>query len=121
MDDQLLWKSFLEGNRESFEEIYSLYYKNLYTYGMRKINQPDIVRDCIQDLFVNLWTNRSGLGTTTNIKYYLLASLRNQLTRINTIEGRWKNVELSAAEGFYIQFNPESDYIRKENLSEKSG
>lgn len=120
MDEAILWESFLNGERASLQEIYSKYYQNLYSYGMRKLNNSEIVRDCIQDLFVHLWTNRANLSSTNNIKYYLLASLRNRLIRANAIDDKWQKIELSAADLFHIQFNPEAEYIQRENISQKA-
>jgi RNA polymerase sigma factor (sigma-70 family) len=87
---------------------------------MRKLNDPDMVRDCIQDLFVTLWSSRSKLSTTDNVRYYLLASLRNQIVRASVENGKWQKTELSSAENFQIQFNPETELIRRENLSQKA-
>jgi RNA polymerase sigma factor (sigma-70 family) len=120
MDDQITWNSFLDGSKASFQLIYSNHYQNLYSYGMRKLNDPDRVRDCIQDVFVNLWSSRSKLSTTNNVRYYLLASLRNQIVRAGVESGKWQKTELSQAENFHIQFNPETELIRKENLSERA-
>ncbi len=120
MDDDLLWGSFLDGSRSAFQEIYSKFYQNLYSYGMRKLNHAELVRDCIQDLFITLWTNRNNLSRTTNIKFYLLASLRNQLIKVAAADGKWQKVEISSTDDFRIQFNPELEYIRKENLTQKA-
>lgn len=120
MDDDLLWGSFLDGSRSAFQEIYSKFYQNLYSYGMRKLNHAELVRDCIQDLFITLWTNRNNLSRTTNIKFYLLASLRNQLIKVAAADGKWQKVEISSTDDFRIQFNPELEYLRKENLTQKA-
>lgn len=120
MDDELLWSSFLQGNRTAFQEIYSKHYQSLYSYGMRKLNDADLVRDCIQDVFMAVWANRANLSPTTNIKYYLLASLRNLLVKVAAADGKWQKVEITSTEVFHIQFNPESEYIQKENLTHKA-
>ena len=78
-EDFDIWNSFLKGEEDAFDKIYSFYYKNLYEYGMRKYNNEIIVQDAIQNLFVRLWANRKGLSKTTNIKYYLFSSLKNQM------------------------------------------
>jgi len=38
-----------------------------------------MVKDCIQDLFVKLYNNRSTLSSTPNPKFYLLFSLKNMI------------------------------------------
>ncbi|WP_432328255.1 RNA polymerase sigma factor [Mucilaginibacter sp. P25] len=120
MSDQQLWASFLQGDQQAYQNIYALYYQNLYSYGLRKTNEPELVRDCIQDLFVNLWTSRNKLNTTDNIKFYLLASLKNLLIRASTNNVRWQSISAESLNQFQLEFNLESDYIRKENMSLQS-
>lgn len=117
MGDQQLWASFLQGDQQAYQNIYALYYQNLYSYGLRKTNEPELVRDCIQDLFVNLWTSRNKLNATNNIKFYLLASLKNLLVRANTYNTRWQDISANSLNQFQLEFNLESDYIHKENMS----
>lgn len=120
MDNHLLWSSFLSGNKDSFQQIYTSHYQSLFNYGMRRINQADVVRDCIHDLFVNLWTKRSGLSQTNNIKLYLMASLRNQIFQIGLKGANIQQVELGQAESFELDFDPESILITRESLNERA-
>lgn len=46
---------------------------------MRKLDNEEVVKDSIQDLFVKLWLRRGNISVTDNIKYYLLASLKHLL------------------------------------------
>ncbi|MCJ8208401.1 sigma-70 family RNA polymerase sigma factor [Mucilaginibacter sp. RS28] len=117
MNDQQLWTLFLQGDQQAYHDIYALYYQNLYSYGLRKVNEPELVRDCIQDLFVNLWSGRKNLNSTDNIKYYLLASLKNLLIRAATQNTRWQGIDADTLNQFQLEFNLESEYIRKENMS----
>jgi RNA polymerase sigma factor (sigma-70 family) len=57
------------------------YYADLYRYGLRIVGQEDSVKDGIQDLFAHLWQHRASLADVTNVKPYLLKSLRRQLLR----------------------------------------
>ncbi|WP_164974141.1 RNA polymerase sigma factor [Filimonas effusa] len=103
-EDSTLWNEFLNGNRESFEAIYALYHKNLYEYGMRKADDEDLVKDCIQDLFVRLWTKRNSISATTNIKYYLMAALKNLLLNSDIRKARTPVVELEENAFFKMNF-----------------
>jgi RNA polymerase sigma factor (sigma-70 family) len=38
-------------------------------------------KDCIHDLFVELWKNRTTLGDTTSVRFYLMASIKRKLVR----------------------------------------
>ncbi len=78
-DEDLLWKGMKSGDQESFSMIFKSYYPKLYTYGIKLMPFSDLVRDQIQDLFINIWQNREGLGDVSNLKAYLFTSLRRRL------------------------------------------
>lgn len=85
-NDTYLWDSFKNGDSNSFNTIYNLYYEKLYKYGIRITVNGECVKDAIHDLFVKLWSNREGLSTPESIFAYLLQSLRNTL--YNRIESQ---------------------------------
>lgn len=78
-DDEVLWNSFQSGNRAAFEEIYLRYVRQVINYGLKISRDKNIVQDCTQDLFVELWESREGLSKVTSIKYYLLKSIRYKI------------------------------------------
>lgn len=88
--DRLQWKSFKGSNKEFLRDLYFDNYQNLYDYGCRLINDPELVKDSIQDLFVKLWGRRKSLENVEKIKPYLIVSLRsivyNHLRRSNRID-----------------------------------
>jgi RNA polymerase sigma factor (sigma-70 family) len=80
-DDSFLWDRFRAGQLPAFTELYNTYVQTLYNYGKRFTTDSDLIEDCIQDLFVELWHKKETLGDTDSPKYYLLKSLRNRLFR----------------------------------------
>ncbi len=78
-EDQTLWDEFRYGNTNSYSLIYQRYFFSLFSYGLKICPEREIVKDCIQDLFVHIWKNRENLGTTNSIKYYLFKSLKRKL------------------------------------------
>ena len=77
--DTLLWNNFRSGDEKSFEIIYRTYIKPLYLYGSKFTNNKELVLDCIQEVFVDLFIHRQNLGETNNIKLYLFISLRRKI------------------------------------------
>ncbi len=59
------------------------YYRDLYNYGLRISKDEGLTEDCIQDLFVELWTKRERLADVQAVKPYLLKSLRRRIARKN--------------------------------------
>lgn len=80
-NDSDLWQHFKKGNEEAYSFLYEKYVRILYSYGYRICPDEDLVKDCLQDLFVTLWTSRENLANTDCIKYYLFRSLRREIVR----------------------------------------
>lgn len=80
-EEARLWNSFKQGSEEAYAQIYENYFFALYNYGIKIIRNKDLVKDCIQDLFINLWRTKQNLGEVTIIKPYLYKSLRHDLLR----------------------------------------
>jgi len=79
--DSYIWDKFLEGNTSAFEVLYERNISLLANYGKRLSRDQEMVKDAIQDVFVDLWRNRSNLGRTDSIKNYLLKALRRNLVK----------------------------------------
>lgn len=77
-----VWELFLRGERDALAKIYRNNLDSLYNYGMHLCFDSERVKDCIQDLFRDLWQDRQHLAATVhNLRYYLLSSLRRRLLR----------------------------------------
>lgn len=81
MDQELrqadnLWGLFKNGNDKAFYRLYDLYADNLYKYGCHFSKDRDFIKDCIHDLFLELYKYRQRLSATDNVQFYLFRSLR---------------------------------------------
>ncbi|MDR0393713.1 MAG: sigma-70 family RNA polymerase sigma factor [Tannerella sp.] len=74
-----IWDQFRTGDRESFSVLFETFLDVLFRYGMKFVSDQELVKDCIQDLFVKLYNNRASLASTANPKLYLLFSLKNMI------------------------------------------
>ncbi|MBK5723107.1 sigma-70 family RNA polymerase sigma factor [Dysgonomonas sp. Marseille-P4677] len=83
-DDSSLWNKFLKGDDDAYEHIYKKYANRLFLQGLRFTSDRELIKDCLQDVFVKIYKNRTNLGTTDNIKLYLFISLKN--TILNTLK-----------------------------------
>lgn len=79
MDELIRWQQFLEGNRQGLSDIFLSYHDDLLRYGLKLTGNQEMVKDCIQDLFLKLWKNRENLHMVQSVKPYLFKSLRNHL------------------------------------------
>lgn len=71
-----LWNNFIAGNKSVLEIIYRRYYPSIFNYGIVLCNDKELVKDCIQDLFMKIYKSEK-LRPTTSVQAYLLKSLKN--------------------------------------------
>ena len=79
--DKVLWSRFKKGDRESFSLIYQQNITALLNYGLKINADSAILKDNIQDLFIELWNTRVNLSEVDSIKFYLFKALRFKLIR----------------------------------------
>ncbi len=80
-NDFELWNAFRAGDRNALDQVYQQQVRALYNYGFKLTQNRDLVEDCIQDIFVELWEKRERLGPTDSIRFYLFKVLRRTLLR----------------------------------------
>ena len=57
LSDSLLWKRFLEGDSSAYSQIYNQTVQELFRYGLLYTSDRELVKDCIHDVFVKIYTN----------------------------------------------------------------
>jgi RNA polymerase sigma-70 factor (ECF subfamily) len=75
------WSRFKNGDLQALEAIYRTNIQSLIHYGEKINPDTDLVKDTIQDLFIELWRNRQQLSDIVQVKFYLFRALRNKLYR----------------------------------------
>lgn len=109
-----IWKRFKQGDIKAFEQLYDQFSKQLYKYGCGFSFDQELVEDCIQDLFSDLWNNKKNLSDTTSVKFYLMRSMRRMLFRKSQREKRRQETECDFEDAFVYEASPESIYILDE-------
>lgn len=79
LDDEVLWGQFKAGNELAFSVLYKRYVNRLFNYGMHSCKDRELVKDCLQELFVRLWSKRETLGVAGSVNFYLFKSFRRLL------------------------------------------
>ena len=78
--DIALWEAYQKGDHESFALLFRRYYEPLIQYGSKLTGNNDLLEDCIQELFTELWQNKSQTQVQS-VKAYLFKSLKYKLYR----------------------------------------
>jgi RNA polymerase sigma factor (sigma-70 family) len=91
--DEVIWCIFKKGNKQAFAVLYQRYFKILFQYGLRRAGDRDLVKDCIHDLFVDIWKNKENLSEPNSVKAYLLSAIQRKLSRqINKFRSQQNNI-----------------------------
>jgi RNA polymerase sigma factor (sigma-70 family) len=112
--EMALWREMLVGNVASFEMLINVTYDLLFQYGNKFCHDREMIKDCIQDLFLEVWEKKDNLNSNIPPKAYLLASLRRRLHRMTQKNRMLFLDHLLPDEGFDIAFNVEHQFIQSE-------
>ena len=63
----------------NFTDLYDKTIDDLFVFGSKFTSDREIIKDCIQDVFVKLFTKKDELASVANIESYLYVSLRNRI------------------------------------------
>lgn len=77
-DEQLLNFLTQKDDERALVEIYKRYWKHLYNQAYKRLKQAEICEEIVQDVFVDLWTNRKK-RQIEKLLPYLQTSVRYQV------------------------------------------
>ncbi|CAG4997865.1 hypothetical protein DYBT9275_01868 [Dyadobacter sp. CECT 9275] len=76
-----LWRQFKAGDANALGKLAQVHYRALYNYASKFSNDPDFIRDCLQEMYLELWERRAFLSETAFVKSYLFKALRHKLIK----------------------------------------
>lgn len=74
-----IWNRLKTGDTKALALLFEETADKLYRYGIKFSDDEEIVKDCIQELFIKLHTNHANLPDVNNPLFYLFRSLKNKL------------------------------------------
>ncbi len=77
--DFLLWKRVKAGETQAFHELYMQFADILFSFGLIYSKDQEFVKDCIHDLFFDLYKYRKNLSDNDHIRNYLFKSLKRKI------------------------------------------
>ena len=85
------WEAISHGDENAIAELYGHYAPMLRAVGYRYIQNEEIVKDLVQDVFIK---TLQGIDIKENVKGYLITAVKNQcLSHIQTHKRRQEIVE----------------------------
>ena len=118
--DRQIWEDFKRDADYALSDIYGQNIDFLFIYGKKFTKDESLILDTIQDIFYDLIRNRNNLGSTDNIRLYLLKTFRRKIVR--TFEKNRKLFWLEPTSGHAepeITFSVEEKIIQDEESAER--
>lgn len=115
-NDKFLWAQVRNGNHDALAKLFKTHYAGLFAYGLKITSSPDFVRDQIQELFLSLWQSHSKLSEASNVKAYLLVSLRRSILSSRKIKFTEEFSDSNTSE--FLVFEP-GEFVDKQEISSK--
>ena len=114
-----LWQEFRAGNSEALGRLAQIHYRALYNYATKFSNDPDFIRDSLQELYLELWERRNFLSETAFVKSYLFKALRHKLIKESVRLKRFHEPHEALFALEDTDLSVESRIIEDENLSDQ--
>lgn len=114
-----VWERFKSGDMEAFAFLYNRYVDVLFHYGCKLSKDEEMVKDAIQEVFIDLYNVRERNNTSPeNLKYYLILALKRNLIK-KLVRGRRFDIgKVKDKLVFEPLYNVESQLIELENHRE---
>nr|WP_162988683.1 sigma-70 family RNA polymerase sigma factor [Pedobacter schmidteae] len=77
------WKLLIEGEKQGLYACFSLFYDDLYRFGLSLYRNPELIKDSIQNLFIELWKIRDKLAEVENIQQYVFTIYKRIIYKTN--------------------------------------
>jgi RNA polymerase sigma factor (sigma-70 family) len=113
-NDQDTWILLSRGDEIAYSSLFRKYHPSLVSYGKSLTGCHNVVSDCVQEVFIEIWLYRENLAKPNSVKAYLLSSVRNRIARRLERERIFKNnAELEKVD-FGINFTVLDEMISDE-------
>ncbi len=106
---------FRSGDREAFSEIYEEFVDVLFAYGSKITIDRELLKDCIHDLFYNLYRYNLNLQNPEYLEFYLFRSLKNSIVHNIQKSKHQASLNDEAIFQFNLKFQVEDDAFDQES------
>jgi RNA polymerase sigma-70 factor (ECF subfamily) len=80
--DEEMMKEIRAGNMLAFDALYRKYSRRLYKFSYSILKSTQEAENNIQDVFLNLWLNRTKIEKSSSVKYYVFTIAYNSAISI---------------------------------------
>ncbi len=114
-EGKLLWGEYQRGNIQALGKLMQGYYPDLFHWGLRLHHEREFVKDCIQEVFLNLWKIHQTIQPVENIRAYLLMVLKSRMLRDLTNKNIMQQSDIEEDYSFSVEFSADMRMIEEEH------
>lgn len=109
-----LFKRVQRGDIDAFEKLYVDMHPRLYAFSRKFIDDNELARDLVQEIFSDLWENRQLTSIKTSVSAYLFRMLHNRCLnyirdkKVRDKYSSYMDIKLKEAELFFFDQDQES-------------
>lgn len=106
------WRRIQQDDKTALEDLYALFASDMLAFGLSIVPNRTLIKDCIQELFIEVWRYRRNGAAVKNVKVYVFKALSNKIKKELAREKKRnaKDQELGA-NSLYFQNEAESGII----------
>jgi len=68
----------VEGNEKAFKEFFYIFYPGFCLFARKFINSEGVIKDIVQEAFIEYWKNRNNFISIEKVKGFLYKVIRNK-------------------------------------------
>lgn len=119
--DTQLWIQLKDGSELALGKLVKKFFNLLQNYVYKFVKDEDFVKDCVQEVFIEIWQRRERISVPDSVRAYLLSSVRKKVVREGFRQHIIKDDEREIeSNNNHIEFSPEWSIIEQESLAEIS-
>jgi RNA polymerase sigma-70 factor (ECF subfamily) len=77
-----LIESIRKGDASAFNEIYSYYFPNVYSFSYKFLKSKELAQECTQLTFIKIWEGRDQLNSDLSFRSYLFTICKNCILKV---------------------------------------
>ncbi len=106
------WKRIQQDDKTGLAGLYALFASEMMAFGLSIVPDRTLIKDCIQELFIEVWRYRRNGAAVKNVKVYVFKALSNKIKKeLAREKKRHANDQELGANSLYFQNDAESGII----------
>jgi len=113
-----IWTRFKTGDPEAFAVLYNYHIDSLYNYGAKLCKDSGVVKDSLQDIFLELFQKHDKIKISHEyLRFYLLLALKRKLIKKLKADRKISHL-LNKELDFYTEYSIEFQIMEREKNAE---